>query len=67
MYVYQMAVSQVEAVCAPSLTKELHPDAQNSVKDQLLLQALPPYVPPAAPSQHYSPEQFFSCKNCGDK
>jgi hypothetical protein len=62
-----MAVSLVEVVYAPTVAKELQPDAQNSIKDQLLLQALPPYVPPAAPNQHYSPEQFFSCNDCGDK
>jgi hypothetical protein len=67
MYVCQMAASLVEAVCVPSPTKELHPDAQNSFKDQLLSQALPPYVPPAAPSHLYSPEQFFTCEGCGDK
>lgn len=63
----QEVVSLVEAVDASSPTKDLVPDHQNSVKNQLLLQALPPYVPPEAPNQHYSSDQFFSCRDCGDK
>jgi hypothetical protein len=67
MSISQEAETLMEAISASSPTKELQPAAQNSIKDQLLLQALPPYVPPAAPDQQYSPEQFFSCKDCGDK
>jgi hypothetical protein len=67
MCLFQEAVSLVEAVDASSPTKDLLPDLQNSVKNQLLLQALPPYVPPDAPNQQYSSDQFFSCRDCGDK
>lgn len=62
----QDAVKVVEAACMSSSTKELLP-VQNSVKSQLLLQALPPYVPPNLPDHQYSPEQYFPCKDCGDK
>ncbi|XP_023717504.1 zinc finger protein 91 [Cryptotermes secundus] len=66
MYVSQDAVRVVEVTYVSNSTKELLP-VQNSVKNQLLLQALPPYVPPNSPSHQYSSEQFFSCKDCGDK
>jgi len=60
-------VEAVEAVDVSSPTKDLVPDLQNCVKNQLLLQALPPYVPQEAHNQHYSSDQFFSCRDCGDK
>jgi hypothetical protein len=66
MYISQDAVRVVEAVYVSSATKELLP-VENSVKNQLLLQALPPYVPPSSPNHQYSPEQYFSCEDCGDK
>jgi hypothetical protein len=66
MYISQDAVSLVEAVYVSGPTKGLLP-VQNAVKNQLLLQALPPYVPPDAPNHQYSPEQYFSCKDCGDR
>jgi hypothetical protein len=67
MSLSQEVVSLVEAVDVSSPTKDLVPDLQNCVKSQLLSQALPPYVPPDAPNEHYSFDQFFSCRDCGDK
>ncbi|KAJ4447735.1 hypothetical protein ANN_09743 [Periplaneta americana] len=62
----QQLENQVEAIPTSEANDALLA-AQKSVKEQLLSPAIPPYIPPVVPNKDYSTEQYFTCKDCGDR